>query len=113
MKKHYQILIIGGGTGGIMVAARLKRKQKGLSVAIIEPSETHYYQPAFTLVGGGTYNMKDTSRKEASLIPTGTDWIKNKATAINADKNEVQTETSGNFTYDYLVVAPGLVNDFS
>ena len=47
--KH-QILIVGGGTAGITVAARLLRK--GYSdVAIIEPSNAHYYQPLWTLVG--------------------------------------------------------------
>ena len=51
MKKHYQILIIGGGTGGIMTAAQLQKKSKTkLDIAIIEPSKTHAYQPAWTLV---------------------------------------------------------------
>ncbi len=51
-KAKHQILIVGGGTAGITVAARLLRK--GYSdVAIIEPSSAHYYQPLWTLVGGG------------------------------------------------------------
>ena len=51
--KHYQILIIGGGTAGITVAAQLKRKDASLQIGLLEPSEKHYYQPAWTLVGGG------------------------------------------------------------
>nr|HAD50715.1 pyridine nucleotide-disulfide oxidoreductase [Algoriphagus sp.] len=62
--KHYQIVIIGGGTAGITVAAQLKRKDKNLAIAIIEPSEKHYYQPAWTLVGAGTFDFKDTEREE-------------------------------------------------
>ena len=38
MKYHYQILIIGGGTAGIMTAAQLLKKNKKLDIAIIEPS---------------------------------------------------------------------------
>lgn len=68
MKNPYQILIIGGGTAGIMVAAQLKKQQASLSIAIIEPSETHYYQAAFTLVGAGTYAMSKTKRSEASAM---------------------------------------------
>lgn len=107
--KHYQILIIGGGTAGITVAAQLKRKDKSLSMAIIEPSEKHYYQPAWTLVGAGTYNFKDTERSEADYIPKGVDWIKDYATEIDPENNSVSTQDSGKITYEYLVVAPGLV----
>lgn len=113
MKHHYQILIIGGGTAGIMVATQLQKRQSGLSMAIIEPSDTHYYQAAFTLVGAGTYAMHKTKRSEASLIPSGVDWIRDKAMAIYPDENKVTTEKNGNIGYDYLVVAPGLVNDLS
>lgn len=113
MKTHYQILIIGGGTAGIMAAAKLQRMKKGLEIAIIEPSETHYYQPAFTLVGAGTYKMEDTVKQEATLIPSGVEWIKDKATAVVGEKKLVSTETKGNFSYDYLVLAPGLIYDMS
>ncbi|MDX5477181.1 MAG: NAD(P)/FAD-dependent oxidoreductase, partial [Cyclobacteriaceae bacterium] len=60
---HYKILIIGGGTAGITVAAQLKRKDKSLKIGLIEPSEKHYYQPAWTLVGAGTFNFDKTERK--------------------------------------------------
>ncbi|WP_134092099.1 FAD/NAD(P)-binding oxidoreductase [Olivibacter sp. XZL3] len=113
MKNPYQILIIGGGTAGIMVAAQLKKQQASLSIAIIEPSETHYYQAAFTLVGAGTYAMSKTKRSEASLIPSGVVWIKDRATVLFPDENKVVTEKSGSIGYDYLVVAPGLVYDLS
>lgn len=107
--KHYQIVIIGGGTAGITVAAQLKLKDKNLQIAIIEPSEKHYYQPAWTLVGAGTFDFEDTERDEADYIPKGVDWIKDKATGVNPHTNTVSTASSGDVTYDYLVVAPGLV----
>ncbi len=107
--KNYQILIIGGGTAGITVAAKFKNKDASLKMAIIEPSEKHYYQPAWTLVGAGTFNYKDTIRDEADYIPKGVDWIKDKATGVNPETNTVSTEKSGDFTYNFLVLAPGLV----
>ncbi|WP_297335516.1 FAD/NAD(P)-binding oxidoreductase [Algoriphagus sp.] len=106
---HYQIVIIGGGTAGITVAAQLKRKNKALKIAIIEPSEKHYYQPAWTLVGAGTFDFNETERDEADYIPKGVEWIKDKATDIKPEKNSVHTTKSGEITYDFLVVAPGLV----
>ncbi|SHN32189.1 sulfide:quinone oxidoreductase [Cyclobacterium lianum] len=107
--KKYKILIIGGGTAGIMVAARLRRANKNLQIGIIEPSEKHYYQPAWTLVGAGTFDMKKTIREEKNYIPKGVDWIRDKATAIDPVAKTVNTAESGEMEYEYLVVAPGLV----
>ncbi len=109
MKTHYQILIIGGGTGGIMTAARLLELENTLSVGIIEPAETHYYQPAWTLVGAGTYDYEKTARPMASVIPSGAEWIRDKATGFNPADNQVLTAEHGAISYDYLVVSPGLV----
>lgn len=106
---HYQILIIGGGTAGITLAAQLKRKNSALQIGLIEPSEKHYYQPAWTLVGGGSFDFKDTVRDMADYIPKGVDWIKDKATALLPEQNKVETAHSGTFTYDYLIPVPGLV----
>lgn len=74
MNSKHQILIIGAGTGGLMMASRLKREHKDLDVAIIDPSKTHYYQPAWTLVGAGTYDFDKTAKPMASLIPKGVKW---------------------------------------
>ncbi len=109
MKSHHQILIIGGGTAGIMTAANLLRKDSKLDIAIVEPSNDHYYQPAWTLVGAGTYNFESTRKDMASVMPQGVTWIQDYATGFDAPNNTVKTEKSGNLTYDYLVVAPGLV----
>mgnify|MGYP000227025322 CR=1 FL=1 len=108
MKKH-QIVIIGGGTAGITVAAQLMRHNKSLDVAIVEPSEKHYYQPAWTLVGAGTFDFKATERPEKDLIPNGVEWIKEYAEDILPDDNKIVLRNGEELGYDYLVVAPGLV----
>ncbi|WP_047244959.1 NAD(P)/FAD-dependent oxidoreductase [Maribacter thermophilus] len=113
MSTHHQILIIGGGTAGIMVASQLIKQKKAKDVAIIEPADTHYYQPAWTLVGAGAYNFEKTARPMSSVMPKGATWIKDRATGFDPDKNLVHTANKGDITYDYLVVVPGLAYDFS
>lgn len=113
MKSHHQVLIIGGGTAGIMVAAQLLTQKRAKDVAIIEPADTHYYQPAWTLVGAGTYDYDKTARPMSSVIPKYSTWIKDKATGFDPENNIVHTASKGDITYDYLVVAPGLAYDFS
>ena len=109
MSKHHQILIIGGGTGGIMTAAKLLRKDKNLNIAVIEPTDTHYYQPAWTLVGAGTYDYKKTAKPMEEVMPKGVQWIKDFAISFDPENNSIDTKNSGTISYDYLVVAPGLV----
>jgi sulfide:quinone oxidoreductase len=108
MGQHHQIVIIGGGSGGITVAARLLNKDSKLDIGIIEPSSKHYYHPAWTLVGAGTFDLEKTMRDEKDLIPTGAKWIQDKAISVDPDNNTVSTNDNGDITYDYLVVAAGI-----
>lgn len=109
MQKHYQILIVGGGTGGIMTASSLLNKRKDLKIGLIDPSEVHAYQPAWTLVGAGTFDMEKTQKPMAEVMPKGVDWIKDYASSLDPVNNKVGTKSSGDLTYDYLVLSPGLV----
>ena len=108
MKSKKQVLIIGGGTAGITVAAQLLRKNSKLDIGLIEPSEKHYYQPAYTLVGAGTYKMEDTIKSEASVMPKGVDWIKDYASEMDPDNNIVKLRGGDEIEYEYLIVAPGI-----
>lgn len=105
--KH-QVVIIGGGTGGIMMAAQLKRAKKSLDIVIIDPTKTHAYQPAWTLVGAGLMKLDQTIRKEKKLIPSGVGWIRERVSDIKADENQVVLESGDTVDYEYLVVAPGI-----
>ena len=71
-----KIIIVGGGNAGLSVAAQLLQKDKNLQISIIDPSEKHYYQPAWTLVGAGIFDINKTVRNEKDYIPKGTTWIK-------------------------------------
>ncbi|WP_017295350.1 NAD(P)/FAD-dependent oxidoreductase [Geminocystis herdmanii] len=110
--QSFQVLIIGGGAAGITVAAQLKEQNSKLKMAIIEPSENHYYQPAWTLVGGGEYLLEDTVKHQQNLIPYGVTWIKDYADEIDADNNQVTTKTGTVYNYEYLVVCPGITIDW-
>lgn len=110
--QHYSVLIIGGGAAGVSVANNMRRINKGIGIAIVEPSEKHYYQPGFTIVGGGAYTLKQTLRQEADLLPASVKWLKDYAESFQPDDNSVTLRSGEVIGYDYLVVCPGLQLDW-
>lgn len=104
----YDIVIIGGGSAGCGVASSLLKRQASLKIAIIEPSDKHYYQAAWTLVGGGAFDVKKSERAMVDCIPKGVAWIRAAVATFESEQNRVNTDVAGSFTYQQLVVCPGL-----
>ncbi|MFT5327401.1 MAG: sulfide:quinone oxidoreductase [Planctomycetaceae bacterium] len=106
---HHKIVVVGGGTAGITVAARLTKGWfNNTDVAIIDPSANHYYQPAWTLVGGGTFRKEATRRDEASVIPPKAKWIQDAVTKFDPEQNRIHTRDGRTIAYDYLIVGAGI-----
>lgn len=112
MKEHHRIVIVGGGSAGISVAARLARALKQPDVAIIDPAESHYYQPLWTLVGGGVFKKEASRRAEKDFIPQGATWIRESVVELCPQDNTVVTDGGRTLEYDYLVVASGIQIDW-
>jgi len=108
---HHEIVIIGGGNAGLATAAQLRRAGQE-DIAVIEPSMAHYYQPLWTLVGGGCAASSASRRSEASVMPQGVAWVRDHAEQIDPDAQQVTTASGGQIGYDRLVVAPGIQLDW-
>lgn len=105
-----KVVIVGAGSAGISIAARLLRKNRQLygQVLLVDPSDKHYYQPLWTLVGGGAAKAEDSVREQASLIPEGAKWLKEAVDTFMPEHNTLKTREGSEVRYDYLVVAAGI-----
>ncbi|QGS32540.1 NAD(P)/FAD-dependent oxidoreductase [Cupriavidus metallidurans] len=108
----HAVVIIGGGAAGIAVASSLLARKPGLDIAIIDPADIHYYQPGWTLVGGGVFEPAHTARTMASVLPRGVSWIKATVTGFEPEANAVMLEGNRVVKYEHLVVCPGLKLDW-
>jgi sulfide:quinone oxidoreductase len=109
----FDVVIVGGGAGGVSVAASLQSRKSSLSIAIIDPADIHYYQPGWTMVGGGVFEASQTAKTMGSLIPRGVKWIKSAVAAFEPENNVVILDGCRVVKYDRLVVCPGLKLDWS
>ena len=108
----HDVLIIGAGAAGISVASSLLARSPMLDIAIIDPADAHFYQPGWTMVGGGIFEAASTARTMASVIPTGVRWIKAAVAAFEPDNNQIILEGCRVVKYKQLVVCPGLKLDW-
>ncbi|CRK92869.1 CLUMA_CG006281, isoform A [Clunio marinus] len=103
-----RVLVVGGGTGGCSVAAKLSFHYGAGNVIVLDSADKHYYQPLFTLVGGGMKSVEDAAHPMAEVLPTLAQWVKDKADKFDPKNNSVTTKSGDVIKYDYMVVATGL-----
>jgi sulfide:quinone oxidoreductase len=109
----YDIVIIGGGAAGISVASSLIARRPGLEIAVIDPADIHYYQPGWTMVGGGVFEASTTAQTMGSLIPKGVHWIKAAVAAFEPQDDAVILDGCRVVKYGRLIVCPGLKLDWN
>ena len=107
-QRHHDVVIVGGGSGGIALAASLLKRQPNLDVAIIEPSDQHFYQPAWTLVGAGEFDVRKTVRNMHAVMPAKAKWIRAAVLSFQPEDNRLTCDGGEVVSYQQLVVAPGL-----
>lgn len=106
--RSHDVVIIGGGAAGISTAASILKRRGRVNIAIVEPRTEHYYQPGWTLVGGGVFKREQTERQMATLMPKGVQWVRAACAGFDPQRNQIILEDGERIGYKILVVAPGL-----
>ncbi|BBP75868.1 MULTISPECIES: NAD(P)/FAD-dependent oxidoreductase [Pseudomonas] len=110
---RHQVVIVGAGAAGIAAASSLLARAPGLDIAIIDPADSHYYQPGWTLVGAGVFSPESTARPLASLIPRGVHWIKAAVSTFEPQSDTLVLADRRRIGYQQLIVCPGLKLDWA
>jgi sulfide:quinone oxidoreductase len=111
--KEFDVVIVGAGTAGISTAASLLKRKPSVRICLIDPATDHFYQPGWTLVGGGVFKAEKTRRNMADVMPKGVAWMKTSVKTFQPSDNQVTLEDGQVIAYQQLVVASGLKLDWA
>lgn len=103
-----KLLIVGGGAGGCTVAAKLANNFKKHEIIVVEPAEYNYYQPLFTLIGGGTKTISDARKPMGQVLPKNVTWVQDAVREFSPKENCVSTGCGHTIKYDFMLIATGL-----
>lgn len=103
-----RIVIVGGGSGALMVLSRLRRALANPDITVIAPNDKHVYQPGQVFVAAGEYEPEDIIFDNTGYIGEDVTWIRDEVATFDPDANKLLTKGGKEVEYDYLVVATGM-----
>jgi len=106
MKK---LVILGGGTAGTMMSAKLRRAlpPDQWSITLVDQDNTHIYQPGLLFIPFGIYRRQDVVKPRARYVPPGVALVLSGIDVIDAENDTVKLGDGTELTYDFLVIATG------
>ena len=108
-----KIVIVGGGLAGVATAAKLTHRLSNPDITIIEPNpKSVSYQPGQTLIAAGVWTKSDITYETENFIPKGVKWVKDSVVTFDPQNNKIKTADGTEISYDYLIVATGLMLNF-
>ncbi|KAL9655273.1 hypothetical protein ABK040_009047 [Willaertia magna] len=122
LPKKVKVIILGGGSAGINIYSQLLQQSKFLykktnnnllnldpsDILIIEPNNFHFYQPLFTLIGGGIKSLQESKREISKILPKNSKIVKDECVKIDPLQNLIFTKNGNTLQYDYLIIVTGM-----
>ncbi len=106
-----RVVILGGGTGGTLVANRLRRAAaaEDLEIVVVDQDDRHVYQPGLLFVPFGLSTTDEITRPRHRQLHSGIEFRERAVDRVDLGENRVHLDGGEALDYDALVVASGSV----
>jgi sulfide:quinone oxidoreductase len=104
-----RLLILGAGTGGTIMANKMRKElsREEWAITIVDMDKTHYYQPGFLFIPFGYYKKADVIKPKQNFLPTGVNSVYQHIERIDTSANKVTLGNGEVLQYDILIIATG------
>ena len=104
-----RLLVLGAGTAGTMALNKLRPMlpESEWEMTVVEPSDTHHYQPGYLFLPFGAYTPEETMEPTDRFIPDGVTRVRAEVDRVDAEANVVHLADGQSLPYDYLIIATG------
>ena len=108
-----RLLIIGAGTGGLMVANFVARDlnreiaRGDVHLTLLGEQDEYIYQPGFLYVAFDLMRPAQLRRPVSELLAPGVEFVYDRAVRIATDVQQVELANGAALSYDFLVIATG------
>ena len=105
----HRIVILGAGTGGTLIANRLRRRygDAEASITVVDQDDVHVYQPGLLFVPFGLARPDDIVRSRRDQLHKGIAYVQNPIDRVDIEAQTVHLGDGTELGYDLLVVATG------
>jgi sulfide:quinone oxidoreductase len=103
------LVILGGGTAGTMIANKLHKRLRddGWVITVVDRDDEHHYQPGYLFVPFDGYTAEEVVRSRHRFITDGVRLVYDEVDRVSPEDRVVHLSSGGTLGYDYLVVASG------
>ncbi len=104
-----RIVILGAGTAGTMMSAKLRRRldPDEWSITVVDRDDRHLYQPGLLFIPFGIYRERDVVRPRSRYVPPGVELVLSEVEAVEPARDRVRLTDGTELPYDFLLIATG------
>jgi sulfide:quinone oxidoreductase len=108
MAKRDRVVILGGGTGGTLVANRLRRAgAEDLQITVVDRDDRHVYQPGLLFVPFGLAEPEEIVRSRRAQLHCDVEFVQGDIESVSTEQSAVHLSDGRELEYDVLVIATG------
>ena len=101
------LVILGAGTAGTLLANKLVKKLKDWNIVVVDRDDEHHYQPGYLFIPFEMYTPKQVVKRRGKYLPDGVEYVIDEAAAVDREARTVTLKSGRVLSWDQLIITTG------